>query len=101
MINYSTKSCKKQFNYKTYCLIQLILFVLASASTYSGKQWAGSGTRPLCSLGITGSLRRNAIPETQGLLPRVSMRQRSFLSALCLSFRKLLRLPGWVNIKGG
>ena len=101
MINYITKSCKKQFDYKTYCLIQLILFVLASASTYSGKQWAGSDTRPLCSLGITGSLRRNAIPETQGLLPRVSMRQRSFLSALCLSFRKLLRLPGLVNIKGG
>ena len=94
MINYSTKSCKKQFNYKTYCLIQLILFVLASASTYSGKQWAGSGTRPLCSLGITGSLRRNAIPETQGLLPRVSMRDGSFLRALCLSFKKTAPLTG-------
>jgi hypothetical protein len=76
-----------------------MLLVIGSASTYSGKQWAGSGTRPLCSLGITGALRRNAILETQELLPMVSMRDGSFLSALCLSFRQTALLTGWVKIK--
>ena len=94
MVNYSTESCKMQVNYNITYLILLMLFVLASTSNYSGKQWAGSGTRPLCSLGVTGSFRRNAILETQGLLPRVTMRDGSFLKALCLSFRKTAPLTG-------